>query len=91
MTDSQEFANPHLYPQPGQIYKHFKGNHYKVVCLAASSEDVRSSFVVYHPVDDPKRCWVRPLHDWVSRTHADAPNPRFQYVCEGETNAPNLK
>ena len=68
--------------EKGQLYRHFKGDLYKIIASAWSSEDHKVEMVVYqqHPVG---AIWVRPLTmfnqevlytgDWV---------PRFERVYE---------
>lgn len=43
----------------GGIYKHFKGNHYKVINLAIHSE-TEEKMVVYMKLYDDYSVWVRP-------------------------------
>ena len=45
-------------PQPGR-YRHYKGNDYRVVGLARSSETLEE-FVVYEALYGPGGLWVRP-------------------------------
>ena len=42
-----------------QIYKHFKGNTYRVIAIAKSCEDL-SLQVVYQDTEDEHKIWVRP-------------------------------
>ena len=46
----------------GKIYRHFKGNLYKVVCIAKHSETLED-MVVYQPLKTGDN-WVRPLRMW---------------------------
>ena len=46
----------------GKIYKHFKGNLYKVIGFAKHSETLED-MVVYQSVKN-KDIWVRPYHMW---------------------------
>jgi len=41
-------------------YQHFKGSYYQVLHLARHSE-TEEYLVVYHPFNNPKDIWVRPL------------------------------
>ena len=52
-------------PQEGEIYQHYKGDSYKVLCLALYSND-NSWMVVYKPLyeDREAEVFVRPLTDW---------------------------
>ena len=46
----------------GKIYKHFKGNIYKIIALAKCSETLED-LIVYQSVSDGKT-WVRPKKMW---------------------------
>lgn len=46
----------------GKTYKHFKGNIYKIIALAKSSETLEE-LVVYKSIADDKT-WVRPKKMW---------------------------
>lgn len=56
---------PEKYPKEGEVYKHFKGDYYKVRMLALHSDD-ETWMVVYEPMyenpDAPS--FVRPLDEW---------------------------
>ena len=47
-------------PKVGAVYRHYKGNIYKVLHLARHSE-THEEVVVYQSVTDPEKIWVRPL------------------------------
>lgn len=47
-------------PQPGETYKHFKGNEYKIICVGKSSE-TEEEMVVYQDATDETKIWIRPL------------------------------
>ena len=47
-------------PQPGQKYKHFKGNEYEIIALAKHSETLEDT-VVYKALYGEGQIWVRPL------------------------------
>ncbi|MFZ3229735.1 MAG: DUF1653 domain-containing protein [Pseudobdellovibrio sp.] len=55
--------------QVGKTYKHFKGNLYKVICVAKSSETLEEHVVYETLYENPQgRIWVRPLsmfQEWV--------------------------
>lgn len=68
----------------GQIYKHFKGDSYKIVTLAKSS-DTEEWVVVYERITDIThtgwKVWVRPLS--LFEEHVEKPDykgPRFEYI-----------
>ena len=46
----------------GKVYKHYKGNIYKIIALAKHSETMED-MVVYSSLDDSKT-WVRPMKMW---------------------------
>ena len=43
----------------GQIYRHFKGHKYKVLCIGKDSETL-NKVVIYKNIDN-NEIWVRPL------------------------------
>lgn len=48
--------------QVGKIYKHYKGNLYKIIALAKHSETLEE-MIIYQSIKDDK-IWVRPLSMW---------------------------
>ena len=48
--------------EAGKTYRHYKGNIYKVICIAKHSETLED-MIVYQGVDDGK-IWVRPKSMW---------------------------
>ena len=46
----------------GKIYKHYKGNLYKIIALAKCSETLED-LIVYKSIKDDKT-WVRPKKMW---------------------------
>ncbi len=48
--------------EPG-IYRHFKGNIYRVLFCAFHSETCEE-MVVYRSEDEATKCWVRPASMW---------------------------
>lgn len=46
----------------GKIYRHYKGNIYKIIALAKCSETLED-LIVYQSVSDDK-IWVRPRRMW---------------------------
>ncbi len=72
--------------KPGQIYKHYKGDTYKVLILAKDSE-TREWMVVYERQTDivhqGYRITVRPLIMFVEDIDKDGyKGPRFEYIGE---------
>ena len=81
-------------PVAGQIYKHFKGNLYKVLAVAVHTES-EEKLVVYQSVDNPDRVFARPLEMFMSdidrfRYPLIRAKYRFTLVSEPEeeTNEP---
>lgn len=56
---------PEKYPKTGEVYKHYKGDFYKIIALALHAND-HIWVVVYEPMyEDPyASCFVRPLSEW---------------------------
>ena len=70
-------------PQPG-IYRHFKGNYYRLVSLARHSETLEP-MVVYQALYGERGLWVRPLQMWSELVQRDGvTRPRFAWVCATE-------
>jgi hypothetical protein len=55
---------PHDAPQPGEVYRHYKGDNYKVLGVALNSDDTWQ--VVYEAMyDNPAaKLFTRPLREW---------------------------
>ncbi len=53
------------YPNPGDFYRHFKGNIYQVKGIASECEDMRK-VVVYQAMYPPYGLWVRDLEEFTS-------------------------
>lgn len=58
--DSEVFAMAKI---EAGIYRHFKGNVYRVLCCALNSETLEE-MVVYRSEDAEGKCWVRPASMW---------------------------
>lgn len=65
------------------IYKHFKGNEYEVVGIAAHSETLED-MVVYKPLYDcEKELWVRPVSMWNEEVEYQGKKvKRFTFIKE---------
>lgn len=71
-------------PKAG-VYRHWKGRHYRLLCLATHTE-TGERLVVYQALYGERACWVRPLAMWQESVTRDGVTlPRFAYVCETET------
>ena len=66
------------------IYRHFKGNYYRMLYLARHSETLEP-MVVYQALYGERGVWVRPLSMWSERVERDGVTAqRFTYVCATE-------
>lgn len=68
-----------IYIKPG-IYRHFKGNLYRVLFTAQHSE-TREDMVVYQALYGEHGYWVRPAAMWNETVkREDYTGPRFTWV-----------
>ena len=66
-------------PKPG-LYRHYKGNEYRVLGLARHSETLEP-LVVYQALYGERGTWVRPAGMWSEGVEtAGGPVPRFVRV-----------
>ncbi len=66
----------------GATYKHYKGNHYRVMAVALHSES-REELVVYRALYGEAGVWVRPLTMFTEQLVLEGEiTPRFQLVSE---------
>lgn len=54
----------------GGIYRHFKGNHYKVLAIAKHSE-TEEQMVVYQKLYGEQDIWVRPYDMFIDMKEVD--------------------
>lgn len=70
-------------PKPG-IYRHFKGNLYRLLCVARHSETLEP-MAVYRALYGERGVWVRPLSMWSETVvHEGTCVSRFSYIAERE-------
>ncbi|MBO7275359.1 MAG: DUF1653 domain-containing protein [Clostridia bacterium] len=68
-------------PRPG-VYRHFKGNEYRLLYVARHSETLEP-MVVYQALYGDKGVWVRPLSMWDETVERDGTvYKRFTYIGE---------
>ena len=73
--------NDNPLPLPG-LYRHFKGNLYRVIGTATHSETLEK-MVVYIPQYGEQKIWVRPLSNFLSPKIIDGKEVvRFEYIGE---------
>lgn len=67
--------------RPG-LYRHFKGNEYRVLYTATHSETLEP-MVVYQALYGQRGIWVRPAAMWNETvTREEKTLPRFTYIGE---------
>lgn len=67
--------------KPG-LYRHFKGNEYRVLHIATHSE-TREPMVVYQALYGERGIWVRPAAMWNEIVERDGKSyRRFTYIGE---------
>lgn len=65
---------------PKGRYRHFKGNEYRVLCLARDSETLEK-MVVYQALYGEHEVWVRPASMWNETVNKDGKMiKRFTYL-----------
>jgi hypothetical protein len=70
-------------PKPG-IYRHFKGQQYRVIETALHSETLQA-FVVYRALYGDENLWIRPRSMFLGDVEVDgAKRPRFELIEETE-------
>jgi len=64
------------------IYRHFKGNMYRVLGIAKHSETLEE-LVVYQHLDGDKEIWARPIKIFLEEIEVEGKKiPRFKYIGE---------
>ena len=70
--------------KPGQLWRHYKGNDYRIIAISCHSEDL-TWYVVYETLYDNKvsKIWHRPLEMFLSTVEVDGASvPRFKEIRE---------
>ena len=47
----------------GEIWRHYKGGRYIIIGLGVHTE-TEETMVIYSPVDDRNKVWIRPISMW---------------------------
>ncbi len=64
------------------LYKHFKGNVYRVLYIGKHSETL-DTYVIYQSLDNEKDIWIRPIDMFLSKVDkAKYPNVKQEYRFE---------
>lgn len=63
----------------GAIYRHFKGNEYIVIAIGKNTE-TEEEMVVYSPIDDKSKVWIRPIKMWNEIVDQENNTRRFEKV-----------
>lgn len=58
----------------GAVYRHYKGNNYKILRVAKHTEN-EFDLVIYVNVEDPSKVWARPYHMFFEEVNG---KPRFE-------------
>ena len=67
--------------KPG-VYRHFKGNLYRLIGIASHSETLEP-MVVYQALYGEQDLWVRPAAMWTENVNKDGySGPRFTFIEE---------
>lgn len=48
------------------LFRHFKGNYYRVLAISRSTDDPKDLHIVYQSLDGNETVWSRPLSEFVS-------------------------
>ena len=71
-----------FFPREGEIWRHFKGNDYQVICIGEHTES-KKPFVVYYRLSTPDKKHIRPLEMFMSEVDREKyPNATQEYRFE---------
>lgn len=69
------------------LYRHFKGNEYRVIAEAKGSEDGQD-LVIYQDAKDEGKIWARPKEMFLEEVEVDGEKkPRFELISEEDGEA----
>ena len=57
--------------QPGDIYRHYKGNEYRIITVSATCSETLQQLVVYQDIQEPDKIWVRPYEMFFDHIELD--------------------
>lgn len=64
----------------GEVYEHYKGSRYKILCVGRNSETLEES-VVYQAENGDKDVWIRPLSMFLENIDLNGKvQPRFRRI-----------
>lgn len=71
----------------GGVYRHFKGDYYKVLTIGLDSETLQELVVyesLYYNPEKETRVWIRPLDDFMGTKELEGGTfvNRFEFVSE---------
>lgn len=70
----------------GTIYQHFKGNTYKILCIALNTE-TNEQMVIYQDVANKEKIFARPYDMFISKVdHDKYPDVKQLYRFEEKTS-----
>lgn len=64
----------------GQVYRHYKGGIYKIICIAKHSEN-KERLVIYQDQEDLRKIWARPekMFSEIIKIN-NISTPRFKFI-----------
>lgn len=61
----------------GEIWQHYKGGRYIIIGLGVHTE-TQEDMVIYSPIDDRSKVWIRPISMWFNVIDAENNIIRFK-------------